>query len=291
MLKQAMITGKTAVYGILGDPVVHSLSPQMHAAFATALGIDMTYVPFPVRPADFPDALRGLGLAGVKGLNITLPHKEAALALATETSSATRAIGAVNTLVWEGRGYRGHNTDAPGFMRALDETGLPWQGKNALVIGAGGAARAILWALGEAGAPTIHLANRTLARAQALAAQFSHLPIQAIALEEATINPLLDTTYLIVNTSSRGLHGETHPELDLSRVPSTGIICDIVYNPIETPLLAEARRHGLRTVDGLGMLVHQGAESFYLWMGKRPDTSSVKEELGRWLASAQTTNR
>lgn len=282
------ITGKTAVYGIVGDPVAHSLSPLMHAAFAEAVGEDLVYVPFPVREAHFAAALAGLPALGVRGVNVTVPHKERAHALVQELTPEAAGIGAVNTLHFvEGR-VLGHNTDAAGFSLSLDDTGLDWRGRTALVIGAGGAARAILWALGTSGATAIHLANRTLARAEALAAAFPQFPIHPLPLDRDRLTPLLHEVGLVVNTSSRGLHGEGHPELELARLPKTGIICDIVYNPISTPLLAAANSMGLRTVDGLGMLLHQGAASFRLWTGQHPPVAAVKEKLEQWLASTQT---
>ncbi|MEK8088881.1 shikimate dehydrogenase [Thermithiobacillus plumbiphilus] len=286
-MQRRPITGRTAVYGILGHPVEHSLSPLMHASFAEQTGVDMAYVPFPVAGADFAAAFKGLRALGVRGANVTVPHKERAHEMADALSLEAREIGAVNTLQIRPEGVYGHNTDAAGFMAALDDTGLDWRGRRALVIGAGGAARAILWALGAGGAERIHLANRTLARAQELARHFAKLPIQPIALERASLDAILPGIGLVVNTSSRGLHGEDHPELDLDKVDSSGIICDIVYNPIDTPLLLAAQSKGLCTVDGLGMLLHQGAESFRLWTGQQPSVAGAREILRQWLASTR----
>ena len=286
-MQRRPITGRTAVYGILGSPVEHSLSPLMHASFAEQTGVDMAYVPFPVAEADFAAAFKGLYALGVRGANVTVPHKERAHEMADTLSLEAREIGAVNTLQLRPEGVYGHNTDAAGFMAALDDTGLQWRGRRALVIGAGGAARAILWALGAGGAERIYLANRTLSRAQELARHFAKLPIQPIALERASLDAILPDIGLVVNTSSRGLHGEEHPELDLASMAADGIICDIVYNPIDTPLLLAARNRGLCTVDGLGMLLHQGAESFRLWTGEQPSVAGAREILRQWLASTR----
>lgn len=277
------ISGKTTVYGIVGDPVAHSLSPRMHAAFAAAAGVDMVYVPFPVAAADLPAAVRGLLALGVRGVNVTIPHKEAVCALADRLSVEAQGIGAANTLLFENKQIFAHNTDAEGFSRSLDDSGLDWRCGDALVIGSGGAARAILWTLGVAGMRRIYLANRTIARAEALAQCFSAFPIQPIPLTSAAISPLLTQVSLLVNTSSRGLHGEGHPEIDLARLPGTGIVCDIVYNPMHTPLLMAAASMGLATVDGLGMLIQQGAASFALWTGHRPSTAGIRETLTAWL--------
>lgn len=286
-MQRRPITGRTAVYGILGNPVEHSLSPLMHASFAEQTGVDMVYVPFPVQEADFVTAFKGLRALAIRGANVTVPHKERAHSLADALSLEAREIGAVNTLHIRPEGVYGHNTDAAGFMAALDDTGLNWRGRRALVIGAGGASRAILWALGAGGAECIYLTNRTLARAQELARHFSSLPIHSIALERQALDAILPGIGLVVNTSSRGLHGEEHPEIDLYSINPSGIICDIVYNPIDTPLLLAARSRGLCTVDGLGMLLHQGAESFRLWTGQQPSVAGSREILRQWLASTR----
>lgn len=284
-------TGQTAVYGIVGDPVAHSLSPLMHAHFAAGTGLDLAYVPFHVRGDAFATAVRGLAASGVQGVNVTVPHKEKALAFADESDSAAQAIGAANTLCFAAGKCSAHNTDAVGFSRALDDTGLDWRGRRALVLGAGGAARAVLYALAQAGAERIYLANRTLSRAEQLARDFAALPLRPVPLDKAALAPLLGEISLLINTSSRGLHGEEHPEIDFSCLPSTGIICDIVYNPIETALLYQARAHGLHTVDGLGMLIHQGAESFRLWTGIHPPLGAIRNTLEQWLASIPAANR
>ena len=282
--------GGTAVYGILGHPVTHSLSPWMHRLFAAQQDRDLVYVPFPVHEAAIAAALAGLPALGVRGVNVTVPHKEVVLPRMQQLSAEARAIGAVNTVCFTPSGMEGHNTDALGFQRALERAaGIGWRQCPATVIGAGGAARAIVYALGHAGCPAIYLANRHLPRAESLAAQFSDLPVHPIPLDAAALSAVLPHSALLVNTSARGLHGEGHPELDLARMPRNGSVYDIVYNPLETPLLRAARQAGLGAMDGLGMLVEQGAESFRIWTGTLPQTAAVEETLRRWLQIQHTS--
>ncbi|MGK9450099.1 shikimate dehydrogenase [Acidithiobacillus caldus] len=281
-------SGAATVCGILGDPVGHSLSPWMHRLFAVQTGQDFVYAPFPTASTNLGLVLAGLRAAGLRGVNLTIPHKEAVLPLLTHIAPAAAAIGAVNTLRFEADGVHGDNTDAPGFLRALRRhAGDDWTARPALILGAGGAARAIVHALGSAGVPEILLANRDLARAHSTAQDFPQLPIQALALTAEALRPHLPRLGLVVNCTARGLHGETHPELDLDLLDGAGSVCDIVYNPLHTPLIRAAQSRGLRVVDGLGMLVEQGAESFFLWTGTMPDPEPVEERLRQWL-SAQT---
>lgn len=282
-------SGSALVCGIIGHPVAHSLSPWMQRRFAEQTGMDFLYSPFPVAPAALPAAIRGLQALGVRGVNVTIPHKEAVLPFLEEASAMVQAVGAANTLVFAEGKIRGENTDVAGFARAIGRYTSARAAGPSLVIGAGGAARAVLHALALVGATPIYLANRTLARAEALAAEFDTLPIRPLPLSRDALTPLLGDLQLVVNTSSRGLHGEDHPELALERMPKTGIVCDIVYKPLQTPLLAAAAAQGLRCVDGLGMLVAQGAESFRIWTGQLPDTDAVEEAMRTWLATPKAS--
>lgn len=282
-------TGKTAVYGIVGEPVVHSLSPWMHRLFATELNLDMVYVPFPVPKAALSEAFAGFAALGVKGVNVTVPHKEAVLPLMHTLTPAAQAIGAVNTVSFMDTGVVGDNTDATGFARALERAiGARWHTQSTLIIGAGGAARAVVYALGRAGCPTIYVANRNIDRAQDIVASFPEFPLQPLPLTSEALTEVLPEVSLLINTSARGLHGENHPELNLEYMPRHGKVYDIVYNPLETPLLRAARESGLGAIDGLGMLVEQGAESFRLWTGVLPQTNTVEDILRQWL---QTRNK
>ncbi|MCE5387260.1 MAG: shikimate dehydrogenase [Acidithiobacillus sp.] len=276
-------SGSATVCGIIGQPVSHSLSPWMHQQFAQQFGLDFLYAPFPVAKASLATALRGMQALGLRGCNVTIPHKENLLPLLGDITPRAKAIGAVNTLVFGDTGILGDNTDGIGFERALRRHGVALQGPS-LIIGAGGAARAILQALGECGATPIYLANRTVQRAQHLATEFPHLPLVALPLEAAALSALLPEIQLLVNTTSRGLQGENHPEIHLEQLPSSCVLCDIVYKPLQTPLLSAAAARGLHCVDGLGMLVEQGAESFRIWTGQMPETAAVEDLLREWLS-------
>jgi shikimate dehydrogenase len=254
---------------VIGWPVAHSRSPAIHRFWLQELGIAGDYVAMPVEPERIEAFLRDFPQSGYRGGNVTIPHKEAAFAAVSDMDAAARAIGAVNTLWMEDGKLVGGNTDALGFLANLDESVESWD-KNpgaAVVLGAGGGARAVLSALIERGFGPIHLVNRTLARAEELAARFGPA-VKAAALDKAD-RYLRDATFL-VNTTTLGMKGTPSPEIDLGLLPERAVVTDIVYVPLETPLLAAARARGLRTVDGLGMLLHQAAPGFARWFGKRP---------------------
>ena len=270
------VTGaRTRVAGIIGWPVEHSLSPAMHNAAFAALGLDWTYVAFPVHPDAVERAIAGLAAAGIAGLNATIPHKRAALEAASSASDAAAAIGAANTLVPDGQGgFRADNTDAAGFLRALDEQApLDLEGRDALVIGGGGAARAVVHALRSRGA-RVRVANRTAARAAELGDPVPFVP--------AALDMVGGQAALVVNATSLGLHGDDAPgELPLAGLGRDQVVADIVYRPGGTPWLAAAAGRGARTVDGLGMLLHQGAAAFEAWTGRAPPLDAMRAALER----------
>ncbi len=256
--------------GVMGWPVAHSKSPPIFAHWFAETGIAGAYTRFAVPPEDFEETYRALPKAGLRGVNVTLPHKLAALDLADEASPAARAIGAANTISFDADGrISADNTDGYGFIENLREGAPGWNASAgpALVLGAGGAARAVIHALLEAGAPAIHLANRTRARAEALAAHFGPRvePIDWAARHRAT-----GGVATIVNTTSLGMTGNQALELVLEDAPPGALVTDIVYAPLETPLLAAARARGLTAVDGLGMLLHQARPGFRAWFGADP---------------------
>jgi shikimate dehydrogenase len=266
--------GRTRVAGIIGWPVEHSLSPAMHNAAFAALGLNWTYVAFPVDPARVGEAVRGLAAAGCAGLNVTIPHKQAVVEVCSSVSDAVAAIGAANTLVPDGAGgWRGDNTDAAGFLRVLDEQApLDLDGREALVIGAGGAARAVVFALRSRGA-RVRVANRTPAKAAELGDPVPFTP-EALAV-------VAGASALVVNTTSLGLHDDAPPpELPLGALGPGQVVADIVYRPGGTPWLAAVAARGARTVDGLGMLLHQGAAAFAQWTGQEPPVAVMREALG-----------
>jgi shikimate dehydrogenase len=268
---------------LIGWPAAHSRSPLIHHYWLRTLGIAGGYVIEAVPPDEFKDFIFRLSLRGFVGANVTLPHKERALALSKPDERA-RAVGAANTLWFEHGELCSTNTDVEGFINNLDASAPGWDGcEDALVLGAGGASRAVVFGLLDRGIRRVHLANRTIARARAIADQFgaSVLPVAWDAQGD-----ILPRAGLLVNTTSLGMKGQPPLELDVGRLPSHAVVADLVYVPLDTPLLAAARTHGLKTADGLGMLLHQAVRGFELWFGRRPE---VTAEL-RALVEADLTN-
>jgi len=269
-----VISGRARLAGVIGWPVGHSLSPRLHGFWLRRYGIDGTYVPLAVRPDDFGAVLAALPKMGFAGANVTVPHKLAALAAAHDVSAEARRIGAVNTLIVREDGHLfGHNTDAFGFIENL-RAGLPgfaFGRAPAVVLGAGGAARAVVVALLDAGVLEVRLLNRSAERSAALAASIGG-PIRALAWE--TRAEALTDAGLLVNTTVLGMTGQPPLDLALDRLPARAAVHDIVYAPLETPLLAAAKRRGHPTVDSLGMLLHQGRPGFAAWFGVEPQVDA-----------------
>lgn len=254
---------------VIGHPIAHSRSPLIHNSWLAEHGIDGSYEALDVRSEDLPAFFARLRSGEFAGGNVTIPHKEAVFALCDEVEPLARKIGAVNTLVARDGKVVGSNTDYLGFLGNLDAGAPGWSDglEMAIVLGAGGAARAILVALQSRGIGTIHLLNRTLETAEVLSRELGpgiepH-PLGWFSLSAPRAG-------LVVNTTSIGMHGSRFERLDLSRLLSHALVTDIVYVPLETPLLADARALGLRTVDGLGMLLHQAVPGFEAWFGVRP---------------------
>jgi shikimate dehydrogenase len=268
-----LLSGKARLAGVLGWPVGHSRSPRLHGHWIARHGLDAAYVPLPAAPEHFATAVRGLAAAGFRGANVTIPHKEAAFALCDEVSARARRAGAVNTLVFtEGR-IAGDNTDGFGFLESVREQapGFVAERAHAVLLGAGGAARAIAAALLDAGA-RVTLINRSRARAEALAETLGG----AVAVADA---PPLEAASLLVNTTSLGMAGQPPLELPLDALPREAVVADIVYVPLETPLLAAARARGHAAVDGLGMLLHQARPGFEAWFGVAPQVDAELRAL------------
>jgi shikimate dehydrogenase len=261
---------------VCGHPVAHSRSPLIHGHWLKHHGIAGSYEKIDVPPAEFAEFASNLRQNGFTGGNVTIPNKEAALALVARRDAAAEAIGAVNTLWHEGGRLIGGNTDAHGFAANLDERLAGWrESGTALVFGAGGAARAVLHALVGAGIPRITVANRTYDRAQALCDAFP--PARALAW--ADLESGLRHADLLVNTTSLGMDGAEDAAINLDILPDSALVTDIVYVPLETPLLARAARRGLRTADGLGMLLHQAAPGFERWFGVRPHVTRELRDI------------
>jgi shikimate dehydrogenase len=264
------ISGTTSLAGIMGWPVTHSRSPLLHGFWLDQTGVDGAYLPLPVRPEHIEQALRALPILGFRGCNLTIPHKKAALAVVDRVEPLARRIGAVNTIVVGPDGsLEGRNTDVFGFGENLREAVPDWDpaAGPAVVLGAGGAARAIVAALSDAGVSEIRIVNRTLARAAAVASDLSmsKTTITIHSWDEATA--VQRHAGLLVNATSLGMVGKPPLMLDLSSLPVAAPVVDIVYVPLETALLAAARHRGHPIIDGLGMLLHQGRPGFEAWFG------------------------
>lgn len=266
------------VYGLLGNPVSHSLSPPMHEAAYRELGIDARYVTFEPDPGDLERAIEGADALGVRGLNVTIPFKRDVLSLVEPDELASR-IGAVNTIDFGGgsRGPTGHNTDAAGARRALERHDVSLDGGRAALVGAGGAARAIAFALADAGA-TVSIANRTAERAEELARAVPRASGHGLG----ELDELLETADVLVNATSVGM------EEDVSPIPTEALsahltVMDIVYRPLETRLLREASAAGAETIDGAWMLLYQGVEAFERWTGREAPAEAMNAALRRKL--------
>jgi shikimate dehydrogenase len=281
------IQGTTRILGIFGDPVAHSLSPAMQNEALRQAGVDAVYVPFHVPPDQLPAAMDAIRALGIWGVNLTIPHKEAVCAHLDEIDTEAQRIGAVNTVVNHDGKLTGFNTDAPGLLRSLaEDLEFSPDGKQILLLGAGGACRAALAALGSAGAAWVGIANRTRKRAEELASRFSRffpgthfatLPLDS--LDPTAPSQVPARIDLLVNTTSVGLRGESFTELPWGKLHPGGSVYDMVYTRGGTPLLQAAEARGFRRADGLGMLVAQGEEAFFLWTGVKPPLGAMRERV------------
>jgi shikimate dehydrogenase len=261
------LVNKSHVACLIGWPAAHSRSPLIHHYWLRNLGIEGGYNIEAIPPEGFAEFVLHLSGHGFVGANITIPHKERALAL-TMPDARARAVGAANTLWYEEGELRSTNTDIEGFINHLDASAQGWDNiDDALVLGAGGSSRAVVYGLIERGIKRVHLANRTMERARALADQFGPA-VHSVAWDK--ISEMLPHAGLLVNTTSLGMRGQPALEIDVALLRSNAIVADLVYVPLETELLQASRARGLRTADGLGMLLHQAVRGFELWFGQRP---------------------
>jgi shikimate dehydrogenase len=269
---------KFGLAGVMGWPVSHSRSPTLHNYWIKHYGLTGSYVLLPVDPARLPAAIAGLPALGFAGCNVTIPHKIEAMKLMNRVDPVAKRIGAINTIVVEADGsLSGYNNDGFGYIQSLLDAQPNWRADAGpvTVLGAGGAARAVIVSLAERGAKEIRLANRTLQRAQDLAREFGG-PVKAITWEQR--HDALADVALLVNTTSQGMSGQPALELSLDKLPARALVSDVIYVPLETPLLAAARRRGNATVNGLGMLLNQARPAFKAWFGVMPD---ITPELRR----------
>lgn len=257
--------------GVIGSPIAHSRSPILHNYWLKRYGIKGHYIPMDVGQADLAEALRVMPKMGFVGVNVTIPHKETVIALADIVTDRAALIGAANTLIFRSDGkIHADNTDGSGFVANLRQHAPDWQPKSgpAVVFGAGGAARAVIAALIEVGAPEIRLTNRTRARAEALRADFG---AKITVVDWVQAQHVLSDAATVVNTTALGMIGKPEFNLSLAELNPAALVNDLVYTPIQTEFLTAAAERGCKTVDGLGMLLHQAAPGFERWFGQRPE--------------------
>jgi shikimate dehydrogenase len=276
------ITGDTHVVGIIGDPIKHSLSPKMHNAAFEYLNLNYVYVPFHVRVEDVAKAIEGIRTLGIKGINVTVPHKVAVMQYLDEITDAADAIGAVNTIYWMNGRLIGDNTDGAGFIRALiHDEGIKLDGKNVVILGAGGSARAIGYALVNAGVKILTLCNRTISKAEDITKMLRkyNINVHAMGLDTTNLEEIIHNADIIVNTTSVGMNPQDGLLIPGEWIHKNQIVYDIIYNPVQTLLLKEAKQKGAKAINGLGMLIHQGALAFEIWTGKHAPIEVMKKAI------------
>jgi len=278
-------TGKTALAGIFGWPVAYSQSPRLHAYWLAKHGIDGAYVPLAVEPNRLEHAIDGFVALGFRGGNVTLPYKEKIIPFLSSISPLAEKIGAVNTLIVKDGKLHGTNTDAPGFMANLKIQAPNLKKNRAVVLGAGGAARAICAALADDGFAEVIILNRTADKADVLARNLSammHVPLKGMALTPENWAEVAPDADLLVNTTAMGMFQKPPLDIDLTPLPDHAVVADVVYAPLETDLLKQAKSRGLVAVDGLGMLLYQAKEGFEAWFGVAPE---VDDDLRSFVIS------
>ncbi len=277
------ISGKTRYCGVIGDPIEHTASPAMHNAVFKKLGLDYVYLPFRVKREELGKAIEGMRALNIRGLNVTIPHKVAVIPFLDELDGLARKIGAVNTIVNDDGVLTGYNTDATGFRQALLERGIEPMGKKVVILGAGGASRAISFILAEQGA-NLTILNRTPDKARQCASMFSQREVRALELNRENLVEVLEKADILINATSVGMT----PNIDETPVPFNLLkpdltVFDIVYNPIKTRLLREAEEAGAKTISGLDMLLWQGALAFEKWTGVKAPIEVMRAEVIKGL--------
>lgn len=280
------VSGKTKNLGVIGWPIAHSLSPAMQTAAIRAAGIDYSYIAMPVRSEALPAAVEGLCSLGFRGFNVTIPHKSAVIGLLDAVDEDARRIGAVNTVVNENGQLSGHNTDVTGFLHGLSRQGVTVRGKRAVLFGAGGAARAVIWGLLREGASSVAVGVRNAAKAREALSDFAG-DVEIFPWDDSGFAGMLASADILVNTTPLGMTPRTEeaPPVDWAHVREEAFVYDIIYTPGCTRFLREAKEHGHRVTNGVAMLVGQGAEALSLWTGVRPDEGVMERALLEALES------
>lgn len=276
---------------VLGDPIGHSMSPFMHNDLLAYYNIGATYLPFQVKSTDLKEAVRGLKVIGIKGFNVTLPHKSAIIPLLDGVDDLAASIGAVNTVVNEAGKLIGYNTDGPGFIKGLDAYVPSFEGQKILIIGAGGASRAIYFSMAEKRPQAVDIANRTIEKAVSLINDCP-FPVssKAISIDEANKN--LGYYDIVVQTTSIGMYPKIEEQpVETLNLKEQALVCDIIYNPLNTMLLQKAKQKGARTQNGIDMFVYQGALAFEKWTGIFPNIERMKDNVLRQLGGAKNVDR
>ena len=275
-----MVSGRTINLGVIGWPIAHSLSPAMQEAAIRAAGGDYSYIAMPVRPEDLPRAAEGLRCLNFRGFNVTIPHKTAIIEWLDEIDEDARRIGAVNTVVNENGRLLGRNTDVAGFLLGLSQKGIAVRGSRSVVLGAGGAARAVVWGLVREGAAGVVVAVRNAAKAKASLSDFD-AHVEIISWDGDAFAEALKNADILVNTTPLGMtpNLEDAPPVNWALVRREAFVYDIIYTPSRTRFLREAEARGCRVQSGAAMLVGQGAEAFRLWTGIRPDEHAMETAL------------
>lgn len=261
--------------GVIGWPIAHSRSPLLHGHWLKRYGLPGEYIAMPVRPENLAEVLRILPKMGFVGVNLTIPHKEAVLQIADIVTDRAALIGAANTLIFHEDGkIHADNTDGYGFITNLQQSAPDWRADQgaAAVIGAGGAARAVVASLLESGVPELRIANRTRIRAEQIKAEFG---AKVVVYDWAQVGNMLDGARTVVNATSMGMTGKSPLRVPLDALSPDALATDLVYTPLMTDFLTEAQAHGCQVVDGLGMLLHQGAPGFERWFGRRPEVDEA----------------
>lgn len=282
------ITGKTQIVGLFGYPVSHTLSPVMHNAAFASLNLPYAYLPFPVEPAHLEEGVKGIRALNLRGVNVTIPHKETVMAFLDQLTPEAELIGAVNTIVNDNGVLTGHNTDGAGFVKSLEETGQTGlKNRYALILGTGGAARAVAVSLALRGVGRIVIAGRTIEKAQEITSVISEKICDKCAsvldIRSNAFPKELAAADIIINSTPIGMYPnhEIPPFIDLSVCHPGALVCDLVYNPMDTSLLKAARNKGLGTLSGIGMLVWQGVLAFELWTGQHPHVELMRHTVGK----------